>query len=251
MDRCASDAPETVLSCIDQLPVEYKTFWQLHQVGRAIGFSPSGKATSALIALSKVIPEFVADHNWQQALLRQGHEEGASYLLELLLSDTGNLFKGKHNFDQPNVIAGMFLKNIRIKEVFLGWIKTKSFHPTPLIAEVLRLTISPSEICDLVAVPAAHREPLRDALIRGASDFAIKRVPIEGSNSYEQHPDDLTDLRKELFALAHTKGPQANLAYQILLAIEAQREHYGRPPTEPRHPDVGSGKSWPMSEPEE
>jgi hypothetical protein len=37
----------------------------------------------------------------------------------------------------------------------------------------------------------------------------MKRVPIEGSNSYEEYPDDLTELRKNLFALAHTKvsGP--------------------------------------------
>src|SRR5258708_36877195 len=95
------------------------------------------------------------------------------------------------------------------------------------------LSISPSEICDLVVAPAGPS--LGDALIRGASELAIKRVPIEGSNSYEQYPDDLTELRKDLFALAHTKGPQAKLAYRILLAIEEQREHYGRPPTEPRH----------------
>jgi hypothetical protein len=88
------------------------------------------------------------------------------------------------------------------------------------------------------------------ALSGGASELAVKRVPIEGSNSYEQHPDDLTELRGNLFTVAHTKGPQAKLAYRILLAIEVQREQYARPPTEPRHPDVGSGKSWPMSEPE-
>jgi hypothetical protein len=118
------------------------------------------------------------------------------------------------------------------------------------MAEVVRLSVSPSEICDLIVAPASHQGPLREALIRGASEFAMKRVPIEGSNSYEEYPDDLTELRKNLFALAHTKGPQAKLAYRILLSIEGQRERYGRPPTEPRHPDVGSGKSWPMSEPE-
>jgi len=35
-------------------------------------------------------------------------------------------------------------------------------------------------------------------------------------------------------------------AYHLLNIIENQREHYGRPPSEPRHPDLASGKPWPM-----
>jgi hypothetical protein len=246
----ASDNPVAVLGYVDQLPAAYKNLRQLREIGRAIGFSPSSKATSALIALSKAIPEFVSDHDWQRALLRQDKEEGAAYLLELLLNDTGTLLKGAHHFSGPQVIAEMFLKHAKIKAAYFERLKGKECRPTPLMAEVVRLSVSPSEICDLIVAPASHQGPLRDALIRGASEFAMKRVPIEGSNSYEEYPDDLTELRKNLFALAHTKGPQAKLAYRILLSIEGQRERYGRPPTEPRHPDVGSGKSWPMSEPE-
>jgi len=244
----ASDNPESVLGYVDQLPVEYKNLRQLREVARAIGFSPSSGATPALIALSKAIPEFVSDHDWQRALSHQDDEEGAAHLLELLMSDTGNVFKGAHHFNGPQVIAGMFVKHTKIKAAFFDRLKAKDFRATPLMAEVMRLSVSPSEICDLVV--AGHQGSLGEALIRGASELAIKRVPIEGSNSYEEYPDDLTELRKDLFALAHTKGPPAKLAYRILLLIEDQREHYGRPPTEPRHPDVRSGKSWPMTEPD-
>jgi hypothetical protein len=95
---------------------------QLRDVARAIGFSPSSTATPALIALSKAIPEFIADYDWQHTLLRHEDEEGVAYLLELLLSDTGNLFKGAHHFDGPKVIAEMFLntndRNNRQYQVF-------------------------------------------------------------------------------------------------------------------------------------
>jgi hypothetical protein len=198
----ASDDPEAVLGHIDQLPAEYKNLRHLREVGRAIGFSPSGKATSALIALSKAIPECLGDYDWQHALLRQGDEEGASYLLDLMLNDAVNLTNGTHTFDVPKVITEMFLKNAKIKALFCDRLKAKDFHPTPLIVEVARLSVSPSELCDLLVAPAG-RGPLGEALISSASEFAIKHVPIEGSNSYELHPDDLTELRRNLFGLAH------------------------------------------------
>ena len=245
-----SDDPVAVLGCVERLPAEYRNLRQLREVARAIGFSPSNKATVALIELSKLIPEFIADHDWQQALLRHGDEAGAAYLLELLMRDTGSFFKGFHSFEGPKVIAEMFVKHPKVKSDYLDILKGKDVRPTPLMVEVVRLIVTPSELCELVGVPASHSGPLGDALVRGASDLAVKRVPIEGSSSYEQHPDDLTDLRKSLFGLTYTKGPQAKLAYRILMAIEARREHFGRPPTEPRHPDIGSGKPWPMKEPD-
>jgi hypothetical protein len=243
----ASDDPEAVVSCVDSLAPAYKNLRNLRELNRAIGFSPSPKATSALIALSKAVPEMVADHDWQVALARRDDEEGAAYLLKLLLGSTGNLSKGVHSFEGPKIIAEMFLRHTKIRGAFFDKLKAKDFAPTPLMAEVVRLSVLPSEICDLVVAPA--RQYLGDALIDGARELAVKRVAIEGTNSYEEHPDDLTELRKQLFVLAHTKGPPAKLAYRILLAIEAQRELYGRPPTEPRHPDIGSGRSWPMDEP--
>ena len=86
------------------------------------------------------------------------------------------------------------------------------------MAEVVRLSVSPSKICDLIVAVAGHQGQLGDALIRGASELAIKRVPIEGSNRYEQHPDDLTDLRKSLDALAAEAGPAFDLSPAISAA---------------------------------
>jgi hypothetical protein len=208
----ASDEPEAILGYIEQLPPQYKNLRQLREVGRGIGFSPSSKATAALIALSKVIPECVEDHDWQHALLDQGDEEGAAYLLEVILGDTGELFRGAHHFEGPKVIAELFLKHTNVKTAFFERLKGKDFRPTPVMSEVARLSVSPSEICELIVAPAGHQGSLGDALIRGASELAIKRVPIEGSNSFELRADDLTELRKNLFALAHTKGPQAKVA---------------------------------------
>jgi hypothetical protein len=72
-----------------------------------------------------------------------------------------------HNFDGPKVIAEMFLKHAKIKAAYFDRLKVKDFRPTPYMAEIVRLSVSPSEICDLVVATAGHQGPLGDGLIGG------------------------------------------------------------------------------------
>ena len=79
----ASDDPESVVGYVGQLPVEYKNLRQLREVGVRWRFRRrAGRRGS--IALSKIIPEFVSDHDWQHALLRRDDEAGAACCCELL-----------------------------------------------------------------------------------------------------------------------------------------------------------------------
>ena len=107
------------------------------------------------------------------------------------------------------------------------------------------------DVTTLVEATTSADGLLADALVRGVSELAVKTESADESTAvYQRRPFELTALRKRLFKLAHDRGPHAKLAYRMLSAIEAQREHYGRPPSEPRHPDYESGKQWPMKEPD-
>jgi hypothetical protein len=248
----ASDDPERVLVYIEELPKEYKCVMNLREVASAMGHSPSKKATSALIRLAKAIPEFIPDHDFQNALLRQNDEKGARYLLELLMSDTGNIFRGVSGFHAAKVIAAMFTQHSHVKADFLQKLRARDVRVTPLVARVAHECIESNDIPDLIENVSSSDGPLADALVGAVGGLAIRREPIEGSESiYQETAVELTALRKRLFALAHDRGPRAKLACRILSAIEAQREHYGRPPCEPRHPDYESGRQWPMEEPQD
>jgi len=245
----ASDAPERVLGYIEQLPKEHKRTMHLREVANAVGHSPSKSASKVLVSLAAMFPEFVGEHDWQDALLRQNDDAGARYFLDLLLSDTGDTFKGIRSFHAPQVIAALFTSHPKIKEEFIATLRGNA-RVSPMMAEVARECIVPEDVPDLVEAAKNAGGFLATALIRSVSELAVKREPIEGSvNTYEQRPFDLTALRKRLFTLAHDRGPRAMLAFRILCAIEVQRERYGRPPSETRHPDYESGKQWPMEEP--
>jgi hypothetical protein len=56
----------------------------------------------------------------------------------------------------------------------------------------------------------------------------------------------ITELRPQLFGLAVADGPQSSLAESCLVAIDGLRDEHGRVDGEPRHPDIASGRAWPI-----
>jgi len=75
---------------------------------------------------------------------------------------------------------------------------------------------------------------------------AVEEHPIPGSSAYELHPVSVAPLRKELFGLIHGADQQvAAVAEACLANIDTLRDHFGTLESEPRHPDIASGKPWP------
>ena|ERR1035438_519134 len=56
----------------------------------------------------------------------------------------------------------------------------------------------------------------------------------------------VTGLRKALFAMIEGDTPAGRLAKECLAAIDEMRDEYGPAGSEPRHPDIGSGRPWPV-----
>ena len=54
------------------------------------------------------------------------------------------------------------------------------------------------------------------------------------------------DLRKNLFAMTGDNGEEARVAAACLTAIDELRDEHGHIDSEPRHPDIEAGRSWPL-----
>ncbi len=68
-----------------------------------------------------------------------------------------------------------------------------------------------------------------------------------GSSSYSLIPRDLSELRKGLFGLALSSDPEAaKFAAGYLVQIDAERDEQGGFDAGPRHPDISSGRPWPV-----
>lgn len=83
-----------------------------------------------------------------------------------------------------------------------------------------------------------------NSVVRNA---AVSQEAAFGSpGAFEMRPVPLSDIRKDLFGMLAGAGQQANLARACLQAIDELRDEYGMPEFEPRHPDILSGRAWPL-----
>jgi hypothetical protein len=81
---------------------------------------------------------------------------------------------------------------------------------------------------------------------------AIKHVSVEYRPSSdwigatEVFSVPVPELRKRLFAMTNDDTPEAKLAAGCLTIIDEFRDEYGLAESEPRHPDIDSGRPWPL-----
>jgi hypothetical protein len=107
----------------------------------------------------------------------------------------------------------------------------------------------PSIILLLIAGYAKDGRPYDGGLVHAIRQVSLGRRSVEGwaAGGYEEFGISLGDLRKDLFSIATTEGDARSvLARQCLDEIETLRDEYGRIDDEPRHPDIASGREWPL-----
>ena len=81
---------------------------------------------------------------------------------------------------------------------------------------------------------------------RTIENTVTEHVPVENwSGAYNVVPVPATELRQKLLMMT-TDGGLEDAAARYLSAIDALRDEHGVPLSEPRHPDLMSGKPWPI-----
>lgn len=79
--------------------------------------------------------------------------------------------------------------------------------------------------------------------------FVERRPYGQNSNAFTEHARASNELRVRLFKMALEDPKRQKSAFMLLGQIEVWRLEHGRPTGEPRHPDLASGHSWPLTEP--
>ncbi len=74
-------------------------------------------------------------------------------------------------------------------------------------------------------------------------------MPGNWKDAYDVLPVPAVELRRKLLVLTTDGGP-TDAAARCLNEIDKMRDRYGTPESEPRHPDLASGKAWPIMTPD-
>jgi len=116
-----------------------------------------------------------------------------------------------------------------------------------IIAKVIAWMNSPTALlAGLNLIDDASTPGTPYEIHRAIEDVVLEKRPSGGnSQSYTLAPRGANDLKARLFEMAKHDPQRAKSAYMLLAQIEEWRLEYGRPPSEPRHPDFDSGEMWP------
>jgi hypothetical protein len=99
----------------------------------------------------------------------------------------------------------------------------------------------------LLLLVGFQKDPTRSLVSwRSIEKVVTEQVPAENwEGAYNVVPLPVVELRQKLLAMT-TDGGRQDAAAQCLNAIDKLRDEHGAPITEPRHPDLKSGKPWPI-----
>lgn len=113
-----------------------------------------------------------------------------------------------------------------------------------------RLNTPESLTANLILIDDAKPLPVppgtRDQVERA---FVELRPDVQDSNVFTVNARASTELRARLFRMAIEDEKRRKSAFMLLGQIEEWYLDYGRPTSEQRHPDLASGKCWPLKEP--
>jgi hypothetical protein len=243
-----SDRPAAVLDAIKLLPQDYRLHWNLERLVQALGKSPQAGALGVLDSLARGDESFLRMFDWVKAIVELDTEEAGLFLVGVACERDVNSeysMSARHLADH---LAQIALKFPAIKaEMLRRYEGPDAGRGRDVLKRALVQLADPEVILALIRGFAAAGRPYGGGLANAIREIAVGRRPVaDWPNAFEYFTVPLTDLRRQLFGLAVAGGPQSSLAESCLVAIDELRDEHGRVDEEPRHPDIASGRAWPI-----
>jgi hypothetical protein len=240
-----SSDPAQIIDAVKSLPEELRRAHNFHEVTHALGYSTAPNATEALIDLANLLPELGTTHDFFTTLSRLDTERGTEYLLSYAV-DPQSKKSGRYDHALFETLSRLLNRHKKPKAQFMANLMSSSGQSRQIYARLLSSVLHEEDVLKVLSNVSPEGDPIAEALVRGVADLAVQRIYSNDGRGYEQQPKDLKVVRAELLSIAAGDGGNSHIAHRILLAIEDMRERYGRPTTEPRHPNINSGLPWPL-----
>ncbi|MFS8974488.1 hypothetical protein PO002_08260 [Cupriavidus necator] len=209
--------------------------------------SPSSEAEPMLFALAESDPRFYANADWRGAVLKMDTPSSAQRFVELVTNGAiaSHGIDGLHMGDE---LAALLQKYPALRtKVYRALQSEPSVPGQALLARAI--AAAPDEEGFLLLLKLEKEGAIGQVTWQTVERLVTTQIPSSiVSNGYDVVPVPAIHIRKALLALTDDGGP-ADSAARCLRLIDSLRDEYGVPDTEPRHPDLASGKPWPILRP--
>ena len=240
-----TDHPAQLADTIAALPPRQREPHFLEEMIRATEWVQTPEVEEALFKLAENDAAFYADHAWRDAVRRRGTLTSARRYLDLVME--GKL-EARDHWNTAHEIAGLLSKHSELRDYAYGLLKDRTSPQTALLANAVAEGNDPEGLILLVELENKLQRPFISS--RTIEAVVTEHVPSEHwRGAFDVLPITATELRKKLLAMTTDGGPHDSAA-RVLREIDRIRDENGGPEDEPRHPDLASGKPWPIFVPD-
>ena len=243
-----TNRPADTLDVVRDMPEAHREPRFLEGMVEAFAMTPSAGAEEALFKLAEQDPRFYENYQWRAAALKLSTVSSAHRLIELTERGAFNTKSGD-GWRWSRELGALIEKHPEVRRQVYGLLKDGAWSPAhALLARAVSENPDGEGLVLLVDIESKQQRPMFDW--RTIEAVVTKHVPVENwSNAYNLVPVPAAELRQALLARTVDGGPE-DAAARCLTAIDIIRDERGEPVSEPRHPDLTSGKSWPIMAPD-
>ncbi|MCA6116632.1 hypothetical protein J6524_17255 [Bradyrhizobium sp. WSM 1738] len=239
--------PTEALAFVRDMPPAQREPRFLEGMVGALADAPSGESEEVLFKLAEEDPRFYLNDRWRTAVLRFGTPSSARRIVDLTAS--GAFDRTGNHWHLAGELGSLIEAHPDLRAHLYSLLK--GGPTTPGLAMLARAVAEAPDEDGLLLLIKFEQEQKRTFVTWQTIDRLVtQHVPSsDWAGAYDVVPVPAGSLRQKLLALT-TDGGHADAAARWLRQIDWIRDEHGMPEAEPRHPDLPSGKSWPIMQPD-
>lgn len=244
-----SDKPAATLDALELLGPKPLQPWRLRGVLAALGYAPSPDAEDVLRILPRKNAAFLGEYDWINALERRSTTVAARTLVEFICE--GAFATKPGGIDgwtlYRKIAAAIRMDNAFRAEVYERYEREGCSGGSAILEQAIAEAADEAGVLLLIENHARHGRPFSGLLHSAIHHVCVGERPSEDwVGAVVSFSIDVSGLRKTLFGMTGEGTAEAKLATECLKVIDDLRDEYGAAESEPRHPDIATGRPWPI-----
>jgi hypothetical protein len=244
-----SDRPGVTLEGLELLDPRFLNPWRFRGLLSALACAPGVEAEHALFELAHREERLLGNYDWVDAVINRGTASAMRRLLDLVCDGTftGEIFGGG-GWTISQKLAALALAHPGGRtELYGRYTNLNKGHGKQLVELAMAEIADADGVMVLARGYAESNRGMDGTLARAINNAVVERRPVgDWQGAYDLFGVSAAGLRKTLFGMLNEGGTAAVVGKDCLALIDQLRDEYGRPETEPRHPDIESGHPWPL-----
>ena len=239
-----ANPPSEALAVVRGLPDDQRRVDRLEEMIAGFGTAPGDDAENVLFQLAEANPKLYANHTWRDASIRRGTLSAARRFVDLVANGAFTA-GGTDSWNMARQLGGFMGEHPELRTHVYELLKVGATKPgLALLARAVAKNPDVDGLLLLIKIETEHKSSFISC--RTIENLVTEHVPSEDSKgAYLVVPVPAVELRRKLLALTTDGGPM-DAAARCLNQIDKIRDDHGTPDSEPRHPDLASGKRWPI-----